>query len=239
MAAALTISSPARSGDAAKLSIMGFSRDLRYFAFEQYGIQDGSGFPYSDIFTTDLKGNTWVKGSRIHLQAKSENTTLQAIRSQARSRAVPLLRKLHIDRPAEILASNPVTEIVPNRKTVTFDVIYRSTQPKPFGESDDIRFEILLSDANLPKVTNCDTENVVMSGFTLSIRNTLSGRITLQYKDTSTPTSRGCPLDYEIDSVATYASDQDTQAFVAIIAYYRQGFEGPDRRYLAVPINPK
>jgi predicted secreted protein len=46
---------PALAADTAALSILGFSRDQGVFAFEEYGIQDGSGFPYSNIYAIDRK----------------------------------------------------------------------------------------------------------------------------------------------------------------------------------------
>ncbi|MBN9059609.1 MAG: DUF2259 domain-containing protein, partial [Rhizobiales bacterium] len=43
----------AMAGDFAERSILGFSPDGGRFAFEEFGIQDGSGFPYSNIFVLD------------------------------------------------------------------------------------------------------------------------------------------------------------------------------------------
>ena len=45
--------SPAIAGDTAELNILGFSGDSSIFAFEEYGVQDGSGFPYSTIYVID------------------------------------------------------------------------------------------------------------------------------------------------------------------------------------------
>ena len=56
LAASLTLFSaaPALAGDAAQFDPIGFSEDGRYFAYEEYGIQDGSGFPYATIYLVDL-----------------------------------------------------------------------------------------------------------------------------------------------------------------------------------------
>ncbi|MER3444496.1 MAG: hypothetical protein C4333_10405, partial [Meiothermus sp.] len=45
------------AGDAAGLEFLGFSRDASHLAFEQYGIRDGSGFPYSEVFLVDVARN--------------------------------------------------------------------------------------------------------------------------------------------------------------------------------------
>ncbi|MGE6786024.1 DUF2259 domain-containing protein, partial [Ensifer adhaerens] len=43
--AAAATASPALAGDYAALQPIGFSADGNVFAFEEYGVQDGSGFP--------------------------------------------------------------------------------------------------------------------------------------------------------------------------------------------------
>jgi predicted secreted protein len=62
----------ARAGDAATRDIIGFSPDGRYFAFEQHGIQDGSGFPYAEIFVIDAAEDRWVPGTPIRKRADDE-----------------------------------------------------------------------------------------------------------------------------------------------------------------------
>ncbi len=57
------VAGSAQAADGAQSRPIGFSPDRRYFAFEQYGVQDGSGFAYSDIFVIDLSNDSWVKGS--------------------------------------------------------------------------------------------------------------------------------------------------------------------------------
>ena len=54
LAASLAFAAPASAGDRAQFNPIGFSEDGRYFAFEEFGIQDGSGFPYSNTFIIDL-----------------------------------------------------------------------------------------------------------------------------------------------------------------------------------------
>jgi hypothetical protein len=50
----------AQAGDAAKLDILGFSKDGGVFAFEEYGVQDGSGFPYANRFQKPRFGSGWT-----------------------------------------------------------------------------------------------------------------------------------------------------------------------------------
>ena len=75
--------SRALAADGAAFNAIGYSPDSRYFAFEQYGVQDGSGFPYWDVFVIDLKTNEWVKGSPYRAMLESEEAKPAAARDQA------------------------------------------------------------------------------------------------------------------------------------------------------------
>ena len=70
----------ALAADAADRAIIGFSADGRYFAFEEFGIQDGSGFAYANIFVLDLEDDKWVEGSPVRVQ-KREDASQQPLRS--------------------------------------------------------------------------------------------------------------------------------------------------------------
>jgi len=63
------------AADASDRAIIGFSKDGSHFAFEEYGMQDGSGFPYADIYIINLKTDKWVKGSPIRVLVRDENAT--------------------------------------------------------------------------------------------------------------------------------------------------------------------
>src|SRR6478609_780707 len=106
----------ALAADGAAFNAIGYSPDGRYFAFEQYGVQDGSGFPYWDVFVIDLKANEWVKGSPYRALLESEEARPAAARDQARTAAAPTLKALDITQPAELVAANPATEAVPERE---------------------------------------------------------------------------------------------------------------------------
>jgi len=54
------LTSQSRAGDAATLNILGFSSDGSVFAFEEYGVQDGSGFPYANRFYIDTETDTFM-----------------------------------------------------------------------------------------------------------------------------------------------------------------------------------
>ena len=55
---------PSAGGDTASIEILGFTADGSVFAFEEYGIQDGSGFPYSHRFYIDTATDRFLATRR-------------------------------------------------------------------------------------------------------------------------------------------------------------------------------
>jgi fructose-bisphosphate aldolase class II len=55
-------------GDRALIDLIGYSHDLRYLAFEEYGVSDGIGVAYSNIYIVDLSNGAfagWRPDGRI------------------------------------------------------------------------------------------------------------------------------------------------------------------------------
>ncbi len=63
-AVAMLLPVAAGASDVSQFAPIGFSEDGKIFAFEEFGVQDGSGFPYSSIFVIDLVRDAFVDGSR-------------------------------------------------------------------------------------------------------------------------------------------------------------------------------
>lgn len=221
----------AGAADNAERAVIGFSPDGRYFAFEQYGVQDGSGFPYSEIFVVDLDANQWVKGSPFRERVDDENALVSAARAQSAKAAQKLLTQLKAAEPGEILASQPVTESSPGRRRLTFDPFYISLGSQPAS-----RYTLSLDLVPFTASENChDDENAKQMGFKLTITDKDQNASKEIYKDLSIPSSRYCPRDYDIADVIAYRSSSQGDRHVALIGVYTPGFEGMDRRLIAVP----
>ena len=52
--------------------------------------------------------------------------------------------------------------------------------------------------------------------------------------DTTVPKSRRCPFSYRIERFFTFFPDEAPPVFAILIQMESLGFEGPDRRYLAI-----
>ncbi|MGQ3280698.1 MAG: DUF2259 domain-containing protein, partial [Shinella sp.] len=48
--ASLLATAGASAGDFSTFQTLGFSPDGKVYAFEEFGVQDGSGFPYSTVY---------------------------------------------------------------------------------------------------------------------------------------------------------------------------------------------
>lgn len=87
---------PAFAVDYARVDVMGFSANGSRFAFEEYGIQDGSGFPYSNIYLFDVDRDAWLGAAR------SAGATSLTTRPRRR-------RKRRCNAPARPIAMRPGT----------------------------------------------------------------------------------------------------------------------------------
>jgi predicted secreted protein len=230
----------AQAAGTAALGVIGFSPDGRYFAFEQYGHDDASGFPYWDIFVIDLARNEWVAGSPVELWLEEDGATLAQAREKARSRAAPALEQANVIAPAQVLAANPATEVAAERERLTFDRWYKSWGARADDKGTELqRHELLIEPIVLPRPSACHEEDGETYGFTLTHRRIDDGATRVIHKDARIPASRGCPVTYDIAAVVAQTGFPQDDRLVAIIGVYAKGFEGLDHRFIAVPLSLK
>jgi predicted secreted protein len=224
---------PALAADRALLDIIGYSPDGRYFAFEEYGVHDGSGANYSHIYVVDLPADKWVYGTPFSVEENAETDQmppLAATRAKALAKAQDKLAPLGIDTPAQILAL--LGDGVPDSDGKT--MVYADTFCCSPGATGDAHFTLSLSTfpAKFDEDYCADMGSV---GYALTISG--GDTTTTLHKDGATlPKSRGCTLDYR--HYAVVAPFKGEVPPDAIVSSYPFGFEGPDRRFLAVPIAP-
>jgi predicted secreted protein len=221
---ALTL--PAVAGDRALIDFIGYSPDGRYFAFEEYGVQDGSGFPYASVFVVDLRADKWVAGSPYRITLEREDAAVADARMAAHEAAAGKLSSLDVSVPADLVALNGDGEPGNDGHELAFGGPgFGTDAPR------DVRTLTLETfPANSP--TPCESYTGEKGlGYALMLDG-----VEL-HRDTTLPQSRGCPLDYRLFGVVMPADWSGAEAAVAIVAAYPFGFEGPDRRFLAVPLD--
>ncbi len=217
----------AKAADIASRHFLGFSPDGSYFAFEEYGVQDGSGYPYVNIYITHTQKNNWVKNTPIRILAKDETIPLAKARQQALEQATPILNKLKITPSGQLLAHNPVTELNRPRNEVVV-----APGNAPFLKQYALTFK--LSDVPLPTKRCKDYGTEAQTGYALTVQRKDQDLQTL-HKDTRIPTSRRCPKRYAISDVIRFQPDQKGKKalYIVLLQVFSYGFEGDDGRYLA------
>lgn len=224
------LTAPAVAGDLAELNVFGYSADAAYFAFEEFGVHDGSGAPYSSIYIVDLKKDAWVGGSPFRIPPDNEDAKLDAVRQDARKLAQAHLDAFGTNQPASILAV--IGDGVPDSQGKLLSV----GQPR-YSEPGAVGDPIHLSLATFPTDSPKPCEYILpgkATGFSLTVSGSDLAREV--HRDTRLPQARGCAMDYRLYAVLVPFETKDMAKAVALVSVYTQGFEGPDRRFIAVPL---
>lgn len=216
------------AGDAAELNILGFSKDGKIFAFEEFGVQDGSGFPYSNRFYIDTADDSFVPGTPIHARIDDENATLDAARAEARQKGEKIISQAELAANRGFTAGlNPVTEL-------SADPFRMVVNPRPIFYPVDPPLEVRLELVPLNDTEPCSSHGEINGFRLLRIDPKDGGRTQLLHEDKSIPQSRGCPSDYSIGGIQTLEIAHTLTSYAVLIAVRRYGFEGPDFRWIAV-----
>ena len=221
---ALTIAAHAHAGDYADRRFIGFSPDGAYFAFEEYGIQDGSGFPYSNVYVIDTATDSWISGTPVRVRIEADGAQLDDARGQAMDRARALLQSLQAGVEGVHVVANPVTEISADPHQVSFI-------PSRFFPYAEQIYTLTLTEYPLP-AGDCPEFGASYQGFRLVLTDP-DGNRTLT-EDARIPRSRRCPLSYSISDVLTFFPAGGARPVVIVLVnVFSLGFEGPDRRFIA------
>jgi len=228
--ASALFSGAACAGDFASIQPLGFSADGNVFAFEEYGVQDGSGFPYSNIFFVDTRKDTFLPGTPIRLRVDEENTSLAKVRTQTAAKAAPLVEKFDLGaNPGLLAAFNPITETdsTPHRLT------YRQYAVEPPVGGD---FTLSLDEIPLAPTALCKDVTPQSTGFRLAFQ-TEDGKTSdrVLHADTAIPDSRKCPTGYRIGGAMVFNPLQGEPVHIVLVQVLSVGFEGSDGRWIAVP----
>lgn len=213
-----------QAADIASLNIIGFStetssREKKYFAFEEYGVQDGSGFPYSNIFIIDIAANKFVEDTPVRILIKQEES-ISVARKASRAKVSAALERLNfVEDPGELLVFNPVSELDSDPHKVRFSLF----QHLP---SNPETMSLTLNMIAVPLPAHCKDRQERVLGFKMVSPDMIV------HEDKSLPESRGCPSGYAIGAII---APFDGAPRIAMIRVYQAGFEGLDGRWIAVP----
>ena len=230
LAVACSVFAPsAQAGDASRLNILGFSTDGAIFAFEEFGEQDGSGFPFANRFYIDTASDNFVSPSPIRIRLDDETAGIAAAREQARAAGEAIVSDAELsDNPGYLAGFNAITEL-------SADPFRIVVNPRPVFPPIDAPLEFRLEEISFAASGTCAGINDTTKGFRLvAIDSQPGGATRLLHEDSSVPGSRGCPTGYRIGGVQTFMPHQGVSALVVLISVESFGFEGPDHRWMAV-----
>ncbi len=224
----LSLTSSVFAGDYADLNFIGFSKDGKYLAFEEYGIGDGAGFPYSTIYFVSTEKNSFA-AAPVKVFIENENATQAQARTKAKTLAAKTLTKF------KIVAGNTGTHVVSHLLTdLTLDNRAENTP-------EIVRFAIAVAsnhregdyqmtlDSMLTKTKECEIYGFDTFKMDLSLTDKESNAVSVLQKDAELPKARGCAMNYRIQDVFVNGK------YIAVFLNMNlPGFEGPDMRFLAI-----
>jgi predicted secreted protein len=239
LAATILAAAPAAAlaGDTASRTLIGFSPDGSAFAFMESGVQDGSGFPYASVYFVDIAADAWAAPPvEVRLEAEAEIGAEGAAVLQAMRAAWPALERLGVSTPARLLWSHPLTE------AATGDPEEHGGWPgsvaADFTDGRNGSFTLLLDETEAPD-GDCAQYDADIKGFALTLRVNDSNTSERIYADDEVPDSRVCPLGYSLSDVLEGPARADGgRSLVVVVNVFRLGFEGWDRRFIAIPFAP-
>ncbi len=211
------------AGDYATLNVIGFSKDGRYLAFEEYGIQDGSGFPYSNIYFIDTAKNVFA-APRVEVRIDKETATETTARNRSAFLAAKKLKQLGIVKgnTGKLVVSRLITDLTNDDNN---KIMFAEEIGSMYRRGD---YELTLK-ATTVKAKDCEAFEDETKMFELQLANKEDDKVKFLQKDTTLPASRGCAIDYRLQDVYLYKD------FVAVfVGVFTRGFEGPDMRFIAV-----
>ena len=219
------------AGDYASLNFIGFSNDGKYLAFEEYGWQDGSGFPYSNYFFVDVAKNVFA-APPVRKLIEKENVTENSIRSAAKKAAAANLKKFKIVQGnvgklvvARLLTDLDAFKLAPGGEVKDQTVRFTDEISSNYFENE---FELSLKTSEV-KIKECEYNYEPVLKFELMLKNLRSDLASTLQNDKSLPASRNCPHTYSIQNVYLYQNK-----IAVFMNVYTMGFEGPDMRYMVV-----
>jgi predicted secreted protein len=235
--------SGAHAGDGAAVHVLGFSADGRYFAYEQYGEQDGSGTLHSTIIAVETVGDRLVKGMPVAalmdpdhpaLGKEPREKQLADIRAKAAADAAALLQQLGIagagTQIAAVLNSRSRAMLDPEQVKAVRQTTVSAIPLPTFGA--DARLMLREFDIALPRCKDL-VPGEHPNGFGLTLERKARPTIHLN-RDQTIPTTRGCPEKYGIAEAHALPLPDGSTALAVVIQYFYLALEGPDRRFLVV-----
>ena len=216
----------AYAAEVAERHIQGFNSTGTVFVFEQYGVQDGSGFPYSEIYqlSTTSSAPIFTPVKRI---IQDESRPVGYARRRARRATIFfdgfLDMGTHVFHHALNETPNTVTE-------ARFSEIYATT----IGNTG-ANYKVSVSQQVSPTPACADWTQGNEKTFQVTLENLTSNTTSTLWSSAFPGNFYNyvCPTEYSLADVVLYQR-ASTKKIAVLVSVLVVGFEGPDRKFVAV-----
>jgi predicted secreted protein len=220
---------PGLAGNFSEFRPIGFSNHGGVFAFEEFGIQDGSGFAYATRYYIDTTTDKYLPGTPVRVTLQEETSSVNDARAEAARQAADIEASSGAaDDPGVFAAFQPATE---PQSDPTF-LLYQPFAIEPYpGDA----WAASLIEKTLAPSSNCAAFDQADKGFRLELKKAGEPAAPMVlHDDASIPNSRRCPIAYQIAGAMAHANPDGSTTHAILVLVRSVGFEGPDGRYIAV-----
>jgi predicted secreted protein len=230
------LSAQSFAGDYANLKFIGFSRDGKYLAFEEWGEGDPGGW-YSNTYFVDVDKNSFASAP-VSLTDEEGTKSLDALRTKGEALAAKTLRRLKIvpNNSGRILVSHLLTDWTTDDSFINYgegDKVKFNGYLNPNSPNQYEFYELALKTVPDEKAECDNRTDFGVNKFELLLNYTASSAgnnwSQILQKDSILPKRRNCPYGYRIESVYSYKD-----RLAVFLNVFSHGFEGPDMRYMVV-----
>jgi predicted secreted protein len=222
------------AGDYAHLHFIGFSRDARYMAFEEFGIMDYEGHAYSSIYFIDVENNIFA-AAPVKTVGKSmrwnedDEEFMEPVRHLNRIKAATGFRKFRIveGNTGILVAAHVVNELPPvgdekgSESGIPMRVAFTKRGNTLYREG---YWEIDLKETP----TGEEKYGQKLETFQLTLKNE-SGEATILQKAGKLPKTRESATGYAFQQAFRYRN-----RLAVFVGVFSRGWEGDDMRFVAV-----
>jgi hypothetical protein len=227
----LACASPALAASSATFAPIGYSADDRYFAFEEFSIGDEGTAPFSSIHIIDLATGEEASGAPFLVDAGEDLYAFIDVRRDVAALAAEALGAIDIDTPGTLIAliGDGIEDAGTHLRFGVPGTDGPHPRPAPNARTHP-------TPPHRPHEERSEGAARTSVAFTLWLLVD-NGWHTIYPQQAELPMF--CPRDFRIYGVVQPYNGSDINGLVAIVSVYSSGFEGFDRRFLALPLRPR
>lgn len=213
--------------DTATLKFLGFSKNGKYLAFQQYGVTDGKGAAYAMLYFVDVADNSYQEKPIETIEdyksgSPAGNAAQDTVRQLNLDQGKAQLKDLGIE--GESFGTKVISHL-PYDTDINPHIAHFMLEPQ-----GKVKYEVSLEEHATKSETDCNAAPTDVVGFTLSLKRVDETKPKILQHDNKIPKSRGCPVGYHIQDIYVHKNK-----YIAVFIHvYTPGFEGKNTRYLVV-----